>query len=99
MLIQVLLLFQEHDSNAVKVINTSGKLVGHIAKDKAAILSSKLKEMQEDLKSQNSNSELIVEGSIFSVSDGFRQSVKVDFKESSSNESNDTKTVEVIVLE
>lgn len=97
MLIQVLTLFQKHDSNAVKVVNVSGKLVGHIAKDKAAILSSKLKEMQEDSKSQNSG--LILEGTIFSVSDGFWQSVKVDFKESSSNESNDIKKVEIIVLE
>ena len=71
--------------------------MGHIAKDKAAILSSKLKEMQEDLKPQNL--ELIVEGTIFSVSDGYRQSVKVEFRESSSDENKDTKEVEVIVLE
>lgn len=97
MLIQVLTLFQKYDSNAVKVVNVPGKLVGHIAKDKAAILSSKLKEMQEDLKPQNL--ELIVEGTIFSVSDGYRQSVKVEFRESSSDENKDTKEVEVIVLE
>lgn len=97
MLIQVLTLFQKHDSNAVKVVNASGKLVGHIAKDKAANLSSKLKEMQEDLKSQNS--ELIVKGTILSVSDGYRQTVKVNSRETSSDESKDTKEVEVIVLE
>jgi len=77
------------DSNAVKVVNIAGKLIGHIAKDKSAILASKMKEMHED----------IVKGTIFSVSDGYLQSVKVEFRETSSNESNDTKEVEVIVLE
>ncbi|KAK1746378.1 tyrosyl-DNA phosphodiesterase 2 [Skeletonema marinoi] len=85
----------KHDPNAVKVVNSSGQLIGHIAKDKAAILSPKIKEMQEDLQSQNLK--LVVEGTIISVSDGYQQSVKVEFKEIS-NEANDTE-VEVIVLE
>ena len=70
-------------------MNIAGKLIGHIAKDKSAILASKMKEMQED----------IVKGTIFSVSDGYRQSVKVEIRETSSNERNDVKEVEVIVLE
>ena len=77
-------------------MNSSGQLIGHIAKDKAAILSPKIKEMQEDLQSQNLK-KLVVEGIIISVSDGYQQSVKVEFKEIS-NEANDTE-VEVIVLE
>lgn len=97
-LTKLLFLFsvQKHDSNAVKVVNSSGKLVGHIAKEKAAILSPRMKEMQEDLTSKNL--ELIVEGTITSVSDGYRQSVKVEFKEVSNEKRKDAE-VEVIVLE
>mmetsp|Transcript_4747 Transcript_4747/g.7075 ORF Transcript_4747/g.7075 Transcript_4747/m.7075 type:complete len:199 (-) Transcript_4747:73-669(-) len=86
----------KHDPNAVKVVNGSGQLIGHIAKDKAATLSPRIKEMQEDLQSQNLK-KLVVEGTIISVSDGYQQSVKVEIKEIS-NEANDTE-VEVIVLE
>ncbi|KAL7499965.1 hypothetical protein ACHAWT_010906 [Skeletonema menzelii] len=88
-------LFQKYDSNAVKVVNGSGKLIGHITKERAAILSLKMKKMQEDLASRNLK--LIVEGTISGVSDCYRQSVKVEFREIS-NESNDAE-VEVIVLE
>jgi len=77
-------------------VNSSGQLIGHIAKDKAAILSPKIKEMQEDLQSQNLK-KLVVEGTIISVSDGYQQSVQVEFKQISV-EANDTE-VEVIVLE
>eukprot|EP00985_Skeletonema_marinoi_P026319 scaffold20315_cov87-Skeletonema_marinoi.AAC.2 len=70
----------KYDPNAVKVVNGSGQLIGHIAKDKAAILSPKIKEMQEDLQSQNLK-KLVVEGTIISVSDGYQQSVQVEFKE------------------
>eukprot|EP00985_Skeletonema_marinoi_P033175 scaffold40665_cov197-Skeletonema_marinoi.AAC.1 len=85
----------KHDFNAVKVVDSSGKLIGHIAKGKAATLSPRIKEMQEDLQSQNLK--LVVEGTIISVSDGYQQSVKVEFKQISV-EANDTE-VEVIVLE
>ena len=95
LLISVITLFQKYDSSAVKVVNGSGKLIGHIAKERAAILSPKMKVMQEDLTSRNLK--LIVEGTISSVSDGYRQSVKVEFREIS-NETNNTE-VEVIVLE
>jgi len=94
LLIQVFTPFQKYDPNAVKVVNSSGQLIGHIAKDKAATLSPRIKEMQEDMQSQNLK-KLVVEGTIISVSDGY--CVKVEFKEIS-NEANDTE-VEVIVLE
>eukprot|EP00984_Skeletonema_dohrnii_P027713 scaffold17343_cov93-Skeletonema_dohrnii-CCMP3373.AAC.1 len=96
LLIQAITPFQKHDPNAVKVVNGSGQLIGHIAKDKAAILSPKIKEIQEDLQSRNLK-KLFVEGTIISVSDGYQQSVKVEFKQIS-NEAKDTE-VEVIVLE
>lgn len=89
MLTQVIVLFQEYDPNAVKVVNGSGKVIGHIAKDKAAALSPKMKEIQENLL-HSQHLQLIVEGTIISVSDGYQQSVQVEFKEAE---------VEVIVLE
>ena len=58
-------------------------------------MSPRIKEMQEDLQSQNLK--LVVDGTIISVSDGYQQSVKVEFKQISV-EANDTE-VEVIVLE
>ncbi|KAK1746351.1 5'-tyrosyl DNA phosphodiesterase [Skeletonema marinoi] len=91
----------KHDPNAVKVVNGSGQLIGHIVKDKAAILSPRIKEMQEDLQSQNLK-KLVVEGTIISVSDGYQQSFKVEFKEIS-NETCDAEVAkaedEVVNLE
>jgi len=54
--------------------------------------------MQEDL--QSKNKKLVVEGTIISVSDGYQQSVQVEFKEIS-NESCDAEVAkaEVVILE
>eukprot|EP00984_Skeletonema_dohrnii_P020347 scaffold9889_cov96-Skeletonema_dohrnii-CCMP3373.AAC.1 len=88
----------KYDPNAVRVVNGSGQQIGHVAKDKAAILSPKIKEMQEELHSQNMK--LVVEGTIISVSDGYQQSVQVEFKEIS-NETCDAEVAEaeVVILE
>ena len=62
-------------------------------------MSPKIKEMQEDLQSQNLK-KLVVEGIIISVSDGYQQSVKVEFKQIS-NETCDAEVAEaeVVILE
>jgi hypothetical protein len=52
-----------------------------------------MKAMQEDLQSQHMT--LSVEGTIISVSDGYQQSVEVEFKEIP----NDTRDAELVVLE
>lgn len=78
-----LFLFQQYDSNAVKVVNASGRRIGHIDRKNAATLSPKMEEMQKELPSQQL--QLVVEGTIVSDSDlsVFRpqQSVRIKFKQ------------------
>ena len=55
-----------------------GRLIGRIDKMKAAVLSPKMKELQEEYHKQQFK--MVVEGTITSAGDGFHQMVEVEFK-------------------
>ena len=67
-----------YDANAVKVMDRYGRLIGRIDKMKAAVLSPKMKELQEEYHKQQVK--MVVEGTITSAGDGFQQMVEVEFK-------------------
>eukprot|EP00986_Skeletonema_menzelii_P013656 scaffold8138_cov188-Skeletonema_menzelii.AAC.1 len=67
-----------YDANAVKVLNGYGQLIGRIDKSKAAILSPKMKKLEEECHKQQLK--MVVEGTIASAGDGYQQLVEVVFK-------------------
>ena len=67
-----------YDTNAVKVVNGYGQLIGRIEKSKAAVLSPKMKKLEEEYHKQQLK--LLVEGTIQNAGDGWQQLVEVEFK-------------------
>lgn len=67
----------KYDANAVKVVNGYGQMVGRIEKSKAAVLSPKMKKLEEDCHTKQLK--LSAEGTIASVGDGYQQLVEVVF--------------------
>ncbi len=68
----------KYDANAVKVVNGYGQLIGRIEKSKAAVLSPKMKKLEEEYHKQQLK--LLVEGTIQNAGDGWQQLVEVEFK-------------------
>lgn len=67
-----------YDANAVKVVNCYGQLIGRIEKSMAAVLSPKMKKLEEEYHKQQLK--LLVEGTIQNAGDGWQQLVEVEFK-------------------
>ncbi|KAL7535233.1 hypothetical protein ACHAXR_006356 [Thalassiosira sp. AJA248-18] len=85
----------QYDSNAIKVVNSSNRIVGRIKKEDAASLSQTLERIDAiNAKLQSKGEQLITDGTILDAGNGYTQSVQVEFKKMAAKTKNLTPKAE-----